>query len=143
MVLNFTRLDPHTKDPEQVEAGKPVFKLFANEGKSIQPLERAEVSTGIMLFPSPGLTVKVYPSEHLLLECGVVCLPKLMSSGGEVKLTLANLAIPDFLYLKNESMKAHSALFGSHNSFRIDRGDEVATIAVEKSLDNLSLREII
>jgi dUTPase len=143
MVLNFTRLDPHTRDPEQIEPGKPVFKVFANEGKTIQPLDRAEVSSGIMMFPSPGLIVKVYPSEHLLLECGMVCLPRLMSSGGEVKLSLINIAIPDFLYLKNESMKAHSALFGSHNSFRIDRGDEMATIVVEKSLENLSLREII
>jgi dUTPase len=142
MVLNFTKLDPHTRDPEQLDASKPVFKLFANEGKTVQPFERAEVSTGIMLFPSPGLTVKVYPSCHLLLECGVVCAPKVMSSGGEVKITLINVTVPDFLYLKKESMKARSALFGSHNSFRVDKGDEIATIVVEKSLENLSLREI-
>lgn len=143
MVLNFTKLDEHTHDPQQIESGKPVFKLFANEGRTIEPLERAQISTGIMLFPSPGLTVKVYPLEELLLECGVASSAKPITSGGEVKLTFINVAIPDFLYLKSESMKAHSALFGSRNSFRVDKGDPIATIVVEKSLENLSLREIV
>ena len=48
-----------------------------------------------------------------------------------------------FLFLKNKSAQARSALFGSHNSFDISKGDEVATVLVEKSLENLNLREII
>ena len=143
MVLNFTKLNNYTIDPEQIHAGKPVFRLFSNESRCIQPLERVELCTGIMLFGAPSLIVKVFPSTRLLLEAGVVCLPRVITHGGEIKIALINVTIPDFLYIKNKPAQAHSALFGSHNQLVIEKGDEIATILIEKTLENLTLREII
>jgi dUTPase len=143
MVLNFTKLDKDTVDPEQISSGKPAFRVFSNKSYRLQPLERAEISTGIMLFGSPDLVVKVFPNQKILLEHGAAGVPRLISEGEEIKISFVNVAVPDFLYLKSKSLQAHSALFGSHNTFEVNKGDEVATILIEKSLENLSLREII
>ena len=143
MVLNFTKLDKNTVDPEQVSSGKPVFRLFSNKDYRVQPMERVEISTGILLVGSPELVVKVFPNEKILLETGAVGVPRLITGGEEIKISFINIAVPDFLFLKNKSAQARSALFGSHNSFDISKGDEVATVLVEKSLENLNLREII
>jgi dUTPase len=142
MVLNFTKLNKSTLDPEQIHAGKPAFRLFSNVSRSLQPLEIGEVGTGIMLFIPPTLTVKVFPSEHLIRD-GVICPSKVMVEGDEIKLSLLNISIPDFLYLKSGPASAASALFGSHNSVSIEKGDEIATILIEKSLENVSFKEII
>jgi dUTPase len=142
MILNFTKLTKSTVDPEQITAGKTVFRLFSNETRSLEPLERAEIGTGIMLFIPPTLTVKVFPSEKLI-HSGLVSSPKIMAEGEEVRIAFLNTAVPDFLYLKSESTRAHSSLFGSANKFRFEVGDELAVISIEKSLENLSLREIM
>ena len=143
MVLNFAKLNNATVDPEQLDGNKPAFRLFSDRDFRVEPLERAEITTGIMLFGAPNLIIKVFPSVELLINSGVACLPTLITGGGEVKVPVINVTIPDFLYVRNEAAKAHSAFFGSHNSFEIEKGQEIATILIEKSLEKVSLREII
>jgi dUTP pyrophosphatase len=95
MQVRITRLDPDLELPRYAHDGDAGIDLFSAEDVTLQPLERALVSTGIAVAIPEGYAGFVQPRSGLALKrgLGLANSPGLIDSHyrGELKVIAVNL----------------------------------------------------
>jgi dUTP pyrophosphatase len=94
LIVEFTRLDPGAKAPEQAHEHDAGYDLFACESARIEPGTRASVGTGIAVAIPDGHAGLVLPRSGLAARHGIALVnaPGLIDAGyrGEVRILLLN-----------------------------------------------------
>ncbi len=125
MRLEVRRLDPALPLPSYARAGDAALDLFAAEGLTLKPGQRAAIPTGIALAIPAGYAGFVQPRSGRALKEGlsIVNAPGLIDSGyrGEVKVIVVNLD-PDA-------------------PIHIERGDKIAQLVVQ-AVETVELQEV-
>ena len=92
--MKFARLSDAAQPPTRAHEGDAGYDLYAAEGATLGPGERASVGTGIAVEIPPGRAGLVLPRSGLAARHGisVVNAPGLIDSGyrGEVRVLLLN-----------------------------------------------------
>ena len=94
MSLRVARLDPRATIPSRAHPGDAGLDLYAIEGATLAPGERASIPTGIAIEIDPGHAALVLPRSGLATRHGisVVNAPGLIDAGyrGELRVLLLN-----------------------------------------------------
>lgn len=124
ITVSVKRLDPELPLPVYAHAGDAGVDLYATEDRTIQPLERALIGTGIAVAIPEGHAGFVQPRSGLALEQGLslVNTPGLIDSRyrGEIKVIAINL--------------------DPANPIRLSRGDRIAQLVIQP-VDHVTLVE--
>ena len=94
MTLRFARLSEDAREPTRAHHGDAGYDLYAVDGATIAPGERASVGTGIAVAIPDGWAGLVLPRSGLAARHGITLpnAPGLIDSGyrGEVRVLLLN-----------------------------------------------------
>ena len=94
MIVEFTRLGPDARAPEQAHEHDAGYDLFASENARIEPGARASVGTGIAVAIPDGHAGLVLPRSGLAARHGIALVnaPGLIDAGyrGEIRILLLN-----------------------------------------------------
>jgi dUTP pyrophosphatase len=94
LIVEFTRLQPDARAPEQAHDHDAGYDLFASESARIEPGARASVATGIALAIPDGHAGLVLPRSGLAARSGIALVnaPGLIDAGyrGEIRVLLLN-----------------------------------------------------
>lgn len=124
-VLKVKRLDPDLPLPSYAHVGDAGLDLLAAENRSLAPLERALVPTGIAVAIPEGFAGFVQPRSGLALRRGLtfVNTPGLIDSHyrGEIKVIAVNL--------------------DPNHTLQIERGEKIAQLVIQR-VERVVLHEV-
>lgn len=124
-VLKVKRLDPDLPLPSYAHVGDAGLDLLAAENRSLAPLERALVPTGIAVAIPEGFAGFVQPRSGLALRRGLtfVNTPGLIDSHyrGEIKVIAVNL--------------------DPNHTLHIERGEKIAQLVIQR-VERVVLHEV-
>lgn len=112
----ISRLDPGLPLPRYAHPGDAGVDLYAREGVTLAPGQRALVSTGVAIALPAGYAGFVHPRSGLAAKHGITMVnaPGTIDAGyrGEILVNLLNT--------------------DSHEAFTISRGDRIAQLVVQR-----------
>ena len=133
--IKFIKISPNAQTPTQAKPGDAGYDLYAVESAIINPLARKLVGTGLVMEIPQGYYARIAPRSGLAINNGIDVLAGVCDSTyrGEVKVVLINLDVLGWLReLFTGSGGAFAALFGQTGAFRINAGDRIAQVILEK-----------
>ncbi len=133
-MIRFKKISPSAIKPENQHAGDAGFDIFSDIRVTINPMQRAVVSTGISIEIPEGYYGRIAPRSGLAVKKGLDVLAGVVDSNyrGELGVVLINLNLPDSLFDKSKRNSAMESMFGERNKIEINPGDRVAQLIIEK-----------
>ena len=134
MKIFFKKTKNNARVPEKANSGDAGYDLFSTEFMKIEPLERALVSTGLIIeIPEEACCYgRIAPRSGLAVKKGLDVMAGVVDSTyrGEVKVVLVNLNQPYPLEVAlNDPL---FAINGDPKTVSINPGDRIAQIIFEK-----------
>ena len=133
-MIRFKKISPSAIKPENQHAGDAGFDIFSDIRVTINPMQRAVVSTGISIEIPEGYYGRIAPRSGLAVKKGLDVLAGVVDSNyrGELGVVLINLNLPDSLFDKSKRNSAMENMFGERNKVEINPGDRIAQLIIEK-----------
>lgn len=138
MKIEIKKLHPDALLPVRATENDAGYDLFSNESILLNPFERRLVKTGISIAIPNGYYGRIAPRSGLALKKGIDVMAGVIDSGyrGEVGVILINFEGIDFFSKMSRGEDvSYYTLFGLPGCFRINKGDKIAQIIIEKCHD--------
>jgi len=132
MDINFVKLHKDAITPSQAHPGDAGYDLYAVEDCKIRPMERKIIKTGIAARIPYGYYGRIAPRSGLAVKNGIDVMAGVVDHqfSDSIGVVLINLN-----FNLNDLLNPANGIAGSSLDFRINKGDRIAQLIIEKCHD--------